>query len=44
MRNLNINKIYTFYKPTGGRKFEVKLAWDADNVSIDDVWSGDLFS
>jgi hypothetical protein len=32
MRNLNINKIYTFYKPTGSRKFEVKLAWDAENV------------
>lgn len=33
MRNLNINKIYTFYKPEGSRKFVVNLAWDAENVS-----------
>ncbi|KAK3696657.1 hypothetical protein LTR37_017838 [Vermiconidia calcicola] len=31
MRNLNINKIYTFYKPEGSRKFVVNLAWDASN-------------
>ena len=37
MRNLNINKIYTFYKPEGSRKFVVNLAWDASNVSTEDM-------
>lgn len=37
MRNLNINKIITFYKPEGGRKFVTSVAWDAENVRRSDL-------